>query len=170
MWKQHPHVLALRPTSPAWLPEPVLLCCPNKVQGPLSWVLQPARGEASTPALMTRGPAWRWRMDSALLLSYPHSQGGSPISFPAEPCSTMLQGTRPTLLNATTGERQGQLFRVFHTVGGRVSSAHTQLLNIHVIRGCCPDQEPPMVSPGNMSHRHQHQPLLLHSHGPSHCY
>lgn len=36
-------------------PGPAPLCCPLKVQGLLSWMLQPVRGRASSPTLMTPG-------------------------------------------------------------------------------------------------------------------
>lgn len=36
---------------------PVLLCCPDKVQDPLSQVLKRVRGRDSSPASMTTGPA-----------------------------------------------------------------------------------------------------------------
>jgi hypothetical protein len=59
-WQQSQlsHTLALWAGSPMLPPpEPVLLCLPDKVQGLLSRVLQPARGRASSPALITLGPA-----------------------------------------------------------------------------------------------------------------
>lgn len=40
-----------------WQPGPVLLCCPGQVQGLTSQVLQQVRDRASSPVLMTPGPA-----------------------------------------------------------------------------------------------------------------
>lgn len=55
-------------------------CCPGKVQGQLSWVLQLVRGGAGSPSLMTSGPAFpsatgsegRGRRRSSLLLPLYH--------------------------------------------------------------------------------------------------
>jgi hypothetical protein len=34
-------------------------------------------------------------------------------------------------------------------------ASHAQPLDIHVVSGCCPNQGVPMVSSGNVSHRHR---------------
>jgi hypothetical protein len=133
--------------------ESALLYCLGKVQGLLSWVLQLKRGRATSPELRTPWTAsphcqswWRGsgRFGSIFLallptsptvdewqgqLSYIHSFG-QPTHISATIASSTLlpgQGSGPTFLSATIGERRTQLSRALHWVrrGTRYAKSRT---------------------------------------------
>lgn len=93
--------LSFRARSPVPLPlGPILLCCPDKVQGPLSPVLWPLRGRDSSLALKTlwptlptatcEGRGWEGITYTPTTSQQRHIRACTPVfslSGPAQPCS-----------------------------------------------------------------------------------
>lgn len=104
-----------------------------QVQGLLSSVLQQVRGKASSPTLMTLGPALLAASGRGGASHLCHLTAGEwwgqlfcgrALQLPGHQLSvTPNEGAGPTLLNAVLGERWGQLSRVPQPMRGRASSA-----------------------------------------------